>query len=147
MSVTIDFYQATGDPRRVSKDLTLLASKSCELKGDCSIKNPSLIITGDAADFALCNYVYIADFQRYYYADAPTVLPGGMLQVNLTCDVLASAWPWLSELEAVVSLNSHEFNLYLNDGTFRTYADDTIDTIAFPQGFTSKSYIMVLAGG
>lgn len=143
----INFYQATGDPKRVSKDLTLIAEKDCELKGDCSIKNPVLIVTGDPSQYALCNYVYIPDFYRYYYCDSPTVNPGGMLTFTLRCDVLASAWPWLQDLDAVIGSNESLFNLYLNDGTFKTYADDNIDTMKFSGGFTDHSYVMVLAGG
>lgn len=150
--ITVEFYIATGDPKRVTKDLTLIASKSCELKGDCSIHSPVLIVKGDAATYALCNYLYIPSFKRYYWVSEVVSIPGGMLRVTCgKCDVLSSAWGYIRDLDAVIDRQQDAWNLYLNDGTFQAQANDLVQTKEFTlaageHGFDGPGYVIVIAG-
>ena len=152
MSVNVSFYQAKGDPKRVIKDLTLIATKSCELKGDCSVQSPVLIVKGDPAAYALCNYMYLPAFKRYYYVDEVVSMPGGMLRISAgKCDLLASAWPYIRDLDAVIDRQQDAWNLYLNDGTFQAQANDMIQTKEFKlqageTGFDGPGYVLVIAG-
>lgn len=145
MSLTVNFYTNNSDKRAVVKDLTEIADKSCELKGDCSITDPVLIVTGDAATYSLCNYMYIAAFHRYYFAEV-TSLPGGLLQISGKVDVRSSAWPYIKDLDAVLERQQENFNLYLNDGTFQAYANDQVVTKEFSSGFSSPAYVLIVAG-
>ena len=145
MSVNVKFYTNNSDRRVPVKDLTEISSKDCELKGDCSITGPVLIVTGDAATYSLCNYFYIAAFHRYYYAEV-TSLPGGLMQISGKVDVLSSAWPYIKDLDAVLDRQQENFNLYLNDGTFKAYANDQVVTKEFSSGFSSPSYVLIVAG-
>lgn len=145
--MTVTFGTMTKDKNYVGKEATEIAEKSCQLKGDCSITDPVLIVTGDPETYAACNYFSIPDFGRHYYVTGgPTVLPGGLLEIRGHCDVLASAWPQLRGLSAVIDRQENEFNLMLNDGTFQAQANDQVITKDFPQGFGTPSYVLVVAG-
>ena len=145
MSLTVKFYTNNSDKRVAVKNLTEITSKDCELKGDCSITDPVLIVTGDAATYSLCNYMYIAAFHRYYFAEV-TSLPGGLLQISGKVDALSSAWPYIKGSKCVIERQQENFNLYLNDGTFQAYANDQVVTKEFSAGFSSPAYVLIVAG-
>lgn len=143
--LSVYLYTNTSDKRVVAKSLTNQITKSCKLKGDCSILNPVLILTGDAGDYSLVNYMYIPDFHRYYFCTV-RALTGGLLEVTGEVDVLSSAWPYIANEEAVIDRQETEYNVYLNDGTFQAYAYDQVITKNFSGGFTSPGYVLVVAG-
>lgn len=146
MSLTINCYKNLSDRRKAAKELELIETKTAELKGDVNIVSPVLILTGDAATYAECNYIEIPAFNRYYFAEF-TANPGGILTATCNCDVLSSAWAHgLQDLQAVVARQQEEFNLYLNDGTFQAYANDQVVTKEFSAGFSTPAYVLVVAG-
>lgn len=144
--MTVNLYSMLSDENVLAKVKTGEITKSVELKGDCSITNPVMILTGDAGDYALINYMYVPDFNRYYYVTC-RALPGGLIEVTGRVDVLCSCAPYLAQTPCVVRRQENDWNLYLNDGTFKAYANDKIVTKKFPAGFSNPSYVLVLAGG
>lgn len=146
MSITVDFYCNKSDSRRAVKDLTLIESKACELKGDVDLLRPRLLVTGDASTYAACNYMHVPAFNRYYYVDSITSTPGGILVISGDVDKLSSAWPYLKDKKAVIERQENAYNLLLNDGTFQAYANDMVITKDFPQGFSSPAYVLIVAG-
>lgn len=146
MSITITMYTNTSDRRRAQKALTEIAVKSCELKGDVDLLRPVLVLTGDAATYAECNYMYIEAFKRYYFCTVKSI-PGGMLEITGEVDVLSSAWELgLSDLSCVMERQQDNWNLYLNDGTLKAYSNDLIQTKSWPQGFSDPKYVLIVAG-
>ena len=146
--IEVVFGTNLSDKRTAAKTVETIDTKSCELKGDCSVTDPVLIVTGDAAEYAACNYFTIAAFNRaYFVTGGPTALPGGLLEIRGHCDVLSSAWmQGLDDLDAVIDRQQNVWNLYLNDGTFQGYANDKVITKDFSGGFTSPSFVLVVAG-
>ena len=146
MSITLKCYKNLSDRRVAAKDLTLIANKDVELKGDVDEVSPVLIITGDAAAYAGVNYVEIPAFKRYYFATCES-LPGGLIRISCDCDVLSSTWAHgLKNRTAIIARQEFDWNLYLNDGTFQAYANDQIQTKEFSSGFSSPSYVLIVAG-
>lgn len=146
MSVKINFYVNGSDSRTAQKSLSLIAGKDCELKGDVDVLRPRLIVTGDAAMYASCNYFEIPAFNRFYYLTGCTSVPGGMLEISGEVDPLTSAWPYLAGKSAVIERQENAFNLLLNDGTFQAYANDQVITKDFPEGFGTPAYVLIVAG-
>ncbi len=75
------------DPRVLSKSTTMIAEISAKPTENCSIINPKLILNYSAA-LAAANYMYIPDFQRYYFIDSLVLSPGSQLILSGTVDVL-----------------------------------------------------------
>lgn len=145
MSVTINFYTNLSDKRKAVKDLTLIGSESCELKGDVDLLRPVLLIKADASTYAACNYFTIPTFNRSYFG-AVRALTGGIVEVTGEVDHLSSIWPYARTKECIVSRNENSYNLMINDGTFKAYAKDQVVTKEFPSGFSSPAYVLIVAG-
>lgn len=146
MSVSANFYRNNSDRRRVEKDLTLRFEKNLELKGDVDVSNPVFIITGDVSEYAAVNYMHVGAFGRYYYLDPPRALPGGLVEVTGHVDILSTLAMPLWNAKAIVDRQETYYNLYLNDGTFQAQCNDKVVTKEFSGGFSSPSYVLILAG-
>ena len=48
---------------------------------------------------------------------------------------------------AIIKRNANSWNLYIEDGLFKTYANPHIFTKEFPSGFKDPSYVLFVAGG
>lgn len=81
--IRVIFYNNRSDRRVLNKNISQVADVSnCELKEDCQILYPSLILArSSCAGYASCNYMYIPTFKRYYHVKF-TALAGDMLQVD-----------------------------------------------------------------
>lgn len=148
-NVEVDLYEMTSDKRVAAKTMTQIYQKDCTLKGDVDLTNPVFILSGNVADYATINYMYVPKFKRYYFLDPPRVLPGenGLVEVSGHCDVLTTAWTsGLKALDAIVDRQETYYNLYLNDGTFQACANDNVVTKEFPYGFSTPKYVLVVAG-
>ena len=61
-------------------------------------------------------------------------------------DVLASWQTPLKSLDAVIARNENRYNLYLQDGFFKTYQNPHVSIKPFSGGFTDHTYILAVAG-
>ena len=147
MSLTITFYTNKSDRRKVKKDLTTVkTATSCLLKDNCEITAPVITVEGSASTFASVNYMYIPAFNRYYFASV-RALSNGLVEVTGKVDILSSAGAnGLLTHTAIIARQQEKFNLYLNDGTFQAYANDKVVTKEFSSGFSTPSYVLVVAG-
>ena len=60
----------------------------CKLKGGCSVLTPALIL--NLANTKGYNYMYIAEFQRYYWIDSWNINTDMLYEITSHVDVLAS---------------------------------------------------------
>ena len=52
----------------------------------------------------------------------------------------------VKEQEAVIHRQENNWNLYLDDGLFKTYQNPRIGVTAFPSGFTVQNFVLAVAG-
>ena len=96
------------------------------------------------------NYMYIEEFNRYYYITDITNLSNNRWRIDGTCDVLMSFKDDIMRTRAIIdkSENSLNANLYLNDGSFVMDSRKYNEVKEFPTGFNDNgSYILICAGG
>lgn len=86
--MTITCYKTASDPRVVSKTLTTIVTTSADPTGVIDVLSPSLELAYSNSLLS-CNYVYIPDYHRYYYASAE-LLDGRRIVLNCRVDVLMS---------------------------------------------------------
>lgn len=109
------FYNNHSDSRKLSKSISQLATVDCQLKDDCSLLNPVLIIShGALSSYAQCNYMYIPEFKRYYYASV-SALAGDMLEVAGEVDVLMSYAGGIRSLSCTIIRQERLYNPYIVD--------------------------------
>lgn len=145
--MTIEFYVNHSEKNRLDKTLVSAFNLNGELKEDCSIIDPVIKIVGDVSSMASVNYMYIPSFSRYYFINNVISINNEICEVHAHVDVLSTYKDEIRAQRAVVSRQEKKWNLYLNDGVFKTYQNPYIITKAFSSGFTSQHFVLSIAGG
>ena len=145
--MTIKFYNNLSDKVVVDKNITQIGSDMTgTLRDDCSIVDPVIKVEGIVgSNLASCNYAYIEEFGRYYYI-TNIVCSGKLFEVHMHVDVLMSYKSGIRSNSAVISRQENNYNLYLQDGVFKTYSQPHIQIAQFPNGFTDFNFIFSVAG-
>ena len=139
-------YNAS-ENNRVDKDITNIAVLRGKLRAESSVINPSFIIQGSLAELAGANYLTIPSWHRRYFIRDIVSIRTNLVQISAHVDV-RSSWPdQLRECVGIVHRQENDWNLYLNDGTFRTYQTPDVFTQPFPSGFSALSFVLAVAGG
>ena len=141
-------YTNNSDNKKVGKSLTSLATINGTLREDCSIIDPVITVSDSVVNnsiAAACNYAKIAQFGRYYFVRNITA-KGKFWEITMHCDVLESFQTPLKALDAVIARQENRYNLYLNDGFFKTYQNPHVSIKPFPSGFTDQYYVLSVAG-
>ena len=145
--MTIEFYVNQSEKNRLDKTLVSAFNLNGELKEDCSIIDPVIKIVSDVSSMASVNYMYIPSFSRYYFINNVISINNEICEVHAHVDVLSTYKDEIRAQRAVVSRQEKKWNLYLNDGVFKTYQNPYIITKAFSSGFTSQHFVLSVAGG
>ena len=96
--MTINLYSTSDDPRKVSKTLTPIATDiSCKPAENFNLISPRILLDYSST-YAGTNYIYISDFDRYYFAEL-SLVTGKELMLLCQIDTLMSFD--LSNLEVV----------------------------------------------
>lgn len=143
----LNLYKNLSDKNHVDKNITQMGNQlTGTLRDNCSIINPVIEIESYTGfDFAECNYAYIPEFKRYYYINNIT-LKNKMYELTMHVDVLMSYKDEIRSNTAVISRQENNYNLYLQDGVFKTKAFSHIQVVQFPDGFSDFNFIFSVAG-
>lgn len=80
-------YSTANDPRDAHKELTTIASSIlCKPSEPCTMIDPRVILNY-SVEYSATNYIYISDFDAYYFAEK-TLLTGGELLLTCKLDPL-----------------------------------------------------------
>lgn len=134
------------EKNRVTKDLTLLGTATGVLREQTSIVDPVVRIECNLADVVKCNYITIAAFGRSYFVNNITSVRQGLVEFQCHVDVLSTYATEIKGTTAIIRRQENDWNLYLNDGTFKVYQNPTVLTKAFPSGFTTQELVLAVAG-
>jgi hypothetical protein len=146
MSFSITLYSNSSENNKVDKSISRLSTFTGTLRDECSIIDPLIVFEGSLATFAGANYLYIPDFKRYYFIRDITSISNTLVEVSAHVDVLMSFATGIRANRAIIRKNANEYNLYLNDGTFKCYQNPLILTKAFPSGFSTQNFVLAVAG-
>ena len=146
MGFNVKFQTNSSEDNRVDKTLTDIFNKVCVLKNDTEIVNPTLVINTNISAMKNVNYFTINELGRSYFVKSIKSIRNGVVEVVGHCDVLSSNKAALRSNTAIISRNESKYNLYLDDGTFRTYSNPHILTRKFPQGFSNCEFVLAVAG-
>ena len=139
-------YENKSDMKVVTKNIETLTTLTGTLRENCSVINPVITVESiNNSIAARCNYAKIAQFGRYYYV-TDIIFTGLLYEIHMHVDVLASFQTQLKQLDAVIARNETKYNLYLNDGYFKTYQNPYVSIKQFPGGFEDQYYVLSVAG-
>lgn len=147
----------TDSPRnKIDKKFTVKYELDGVLRDSTNIMNPSIDIRiGEKADIFVpdlteCNYVYIPNFNRYYFITDFTVIRNTM--GNFTChvDVLKTFASEIKANKALVRRASSKkyYTKMIDDGCFKAYANPHIVVKKFNGStFASKGEFVLAVSG
>lgn len=148
---TVTLYSNSSDRKVVNKNLEEIYSVKCRLKEPCSILRPIVTLTRTSVGkrWASANYAYIPAFNRYYFIDNITLLNGGLMQIEMSVDVLQTyAEQILGSQQEVVRAQSLNSKMYI-DPEMPLQANKLIDADiigGFPDS-SGNNYFLTVAGG
>lgn len=136
----------SSDPKKLSKDIRPIASLSGTLRDASSIIDPVIRIEGDVSQYVQCNYMTIPDFGRSYFIRDIVSENTSIFTVFAHVDVLSTYATQIRVNRGIVHKQENDWNLYLNDGTFKIYQNPQVVTKDFPNGFDAQEFILAVAG-
>ena len=146
MAFDVMLQKNNSERNRITKDISEILTVSGELKTETSIIDPVIMIECDLSSVVGCNYMSIPTFGRSYFVNNIRSIRSGLVEFSCHVDVLSSFATEIRGNTAIVRRQENNWNLYLNDGSFKVYQNPNILTKAFPSGFTTHEFVLAVAG-
>lgn len=147
MAFEIKLEKNNSEANRVTKDVSFIVTLTGELKTETSIIDPVFVVEYPLEHLTNCNYVTIPAFGRSYFVNNIRSIRTGLVELTCHVDVLSSFAEEIKANKAIVRRQESQWNLYINDGTFRVYQNPNVLTKAFPSGFDTQEFVLAIAGG
>lgn len=145
MAFNITLMNNQEELNKISKSPASVMTLSGTLREETDLVNPQINIEYSGT-LTNVNYMYIPEFNRYYFITKIESVRTGLWRVYGHCDVLKTYSEAILGTECVVARNEARFNLYLNDSFFKVYANPRLQIAPFPQKFSNWSYVLVMNG-
>lgn len=112
--MTVKFYKMTSTSNTINKKKSQIQESDCQLYDETDILNPSLLMKYNK-NLLSSNYIYIEEFERFYFINNIEIIDGNRIVVRCHVDVLDSYWNRIKETQQHIIRNSEQFNLYMKD--------------------------------
>lgn len=117
------FYRNNSDNRVVDKQLTIIKELNLTRKIEKSIFEPIIEIVKDR-ELNNCNYVYIEEFNRFYFVVDIMELNGNIYRITMKEDVLTSFKNSIFNLNALVERQEFKRNTQIVDNELLSQANN-----------------------
>lgn len=143
----ITFYINNSEKNKISKNLTNNTHISGTLRNETGVMNPVILI--HSVNPTKFNYVYIPEFNRYYFITDMVSIRTDIWQIKLHVDVLMSFKDSLKNVKVILNDSEVEgADNYLTGEQWVTNVKDTTNIVNFPNGLRDNGeYILITAGG
>lgn len=149
----VELYINKSDDKHLYKDISKVAEVEVSLKSKTSILDPILQLKANVDYSANCNYLYIPQYDRFYFITNFSSVNKGLWEIACHVDVLSSNRVEILQQTCVVSRQENLYNLNLDDGTLKATADPIVITKNFPksvkdfEGDEHGTNILIIGGG
>ena len=149
----IQLMKCTSEPYRLDKTgyISTTYTMNGSLRDKSSIIKPVILIQKPTPlPQGQYNYMYIPDFERYYFIDDIIARVNNVWELYAHVDVLFTYCSSIKNTKCVISKteNFDKANLYLNDGSFVMDSRKYNQVIQFPNGLPQTGQnILICAGG
>ena len=130
---------------KISKSPTTIKTLTGTLREQTDIVNPQINVEYSGT-LVNVNYMYIAEFHRYYFITKIESVRTGLWRIYAHCDVLKTYSEAILGTPAVVARSENRYNLMLNDAFFKVYSNPRLQIANFPNKFSGESYVLVMNG-
>ena len=147
-TVRITLYKNTSLNNVVEKNIALIGEVLGNMRDNVSITNPSFLIDTSSIDVSLANYVYVENFQRYYYISSVDIVRTNLWRINLKVDVLMSYKDYILDLSCFISRSASDYNKKLPDAEDVLSPNPIIEikeavTDVFDQSATTNRFLLI----
>lgn len=113
--INIQLFQCTAERNRVNKTdyMKLVGSLFGTLREEASITSPDILVEGKT--LPIFNYVYIREFNRYYYVTELSSVRANLWDIALDVDVLMTYNTAIRGCTAYVDRNENNYNKKIID--------------------------------
>lgn len=123
-------YNYKGQPNTINKALTPLGTLNVALRPELNVHNPTLKIQMPPNMYGF-NYVYLEDFEKYYFVDNFRYVGGNTYLLTLSLDVLQTYKDVILQSTAlIVESDTPNRNLSVNSNVFNVFPKT--DILHFP---------------
>ena len=148
----IDLFTCKAERNRVNKSdyISNRFTLQGNIKSSTSVTNIVIEIAKSNPVIYNYNYMYIGEFNIYYFIDDITNVSANRWIITASVDVLFSFMNDILETNAIIEKVENEIaaNLYLDDGSFVMDSRKYNEIKEFPSGLNENgSYILICAGG
>lgn len=147
--MTITFYNNSSDIRVLNKSITQVGSPlTVQLTEEATVEDPSFKLTLDNS-IINCNYLYVTEWDSYYYIRNREILNGHELILNCHIDVLMSFKDAILNSEIIAERSASNNNGFIVDnlvgdrGTIKQYFRKVPTT---PFSIETLCYVLSVAG-
>ena len=146
MAFNIQLMQSTQEKETVFKIPEVISEITGTLRNETSLTDPVFDIQISMEDAIKVNYIYVAEFGRYYFVNEIESIRHNLIRIHCHVDVLMSWHEQIFANRAIIKRSASNWNLYLDDGSFRIFQNPTVITKAFPSGFRVQNFVLAVAG-
>lgn len=149
MSFPVVLYNNKDATNVVNKELEEIKTLVGTLRDGSSIIDPVVLLQEQVSLVTPnCNYIYIAQFGRYYYVTNIVSLYNNLCEIHCHVDVLMSFSEQIKAQTAVVARQEGKYNMMLDDGFFMCYQNPKLQTKLFSNAtpFETQEFVLVVAG-
>ena len=146
--MNIKLYRNESNNNVLNKKITLINEYNILLKDNVDVYRPIIKIKTELLN--KCNYVFIQDFNRYYYVVNKRSINIEIIELTLECDVLMSFREHILNLKCIIDKqeNINLGNKYYDDNSLISLSKEFIESYNFNNGFNENGeFILITAGG
>lgn len=146
--MNIKLYRNESNNNVLNKKITLINEYNILLKDNVDVYRPIIKIKTELLN--KCNYVFIQDFNRYYYIVNKRSINIEIIELTLECDVLMSFREHILNLKCIIDKqeNVNLGNKYYDDNSLISLSKEFIESYNFNNGFNENGeFILITAGG
>ena len=126
-----DFYIMSEDYRTIPKNLNnKITTENLIIKSDCDIHNPTLELEYNI-NIIKSNYVFISEFNKFYFITDKVVSPAGKLIITCHIDVLQTYYTYILGSKQLISRQEQQYSKYQSDNLLPLSVEKNLYLIPF----------------
>ena len=146
MSFSVSFGSTSSEKRELDKTVSYSITLTGTLRNTSSVVDPVIIIDQSASTLALCNYMSIPTFGRYYFITDVIALSDNLCEVHGHCDVLSTYKTGIRSNRAIIGRSAQEgnWNLFLTDPMMKVTNKSSIITKTGFKSFPKDQFSLMI---
>ena len=127
------------------KSITWSLDLTGQLKNSSSIVNPTILV--EATNPSTYNYMYIPEFNRYYFIENCRSIRTNLWEIDCKCDVLETYSTSIKANTGIVLRQKNIRSQYLTDSKISLNSTMRVRLKSFNYTFTKQNLVLTVAGG